>query len=216
MCYIYFVGVSYIAFICSGKSDRKISGGLIFLRELLWQTKGYFLLRQNRSCSVVRVAPFTSHYSSSTNTAGVAPKAVCPRQPFSCPLSHQEPAESFFSFLPFSSSHCVLPFLLPSSPSSVLPAPSFLFSLCCHLISCSQFLCMSFFFPVLFSLLVSSLPPSLPPSSLPSSFMSAFGWLVSYSKKTWETAGYLSLGAVCVCVWEHNKKCVFPLKQTAC
>lgn len=35
--------------------------------------------------------PFTSHYSSTANTVGITPKAVCPHQTFRCPLSHQEP-----------------------------------------------------------------------------------------------------------------------------
>lgn len=79
-----------------------------------------------------RLLPFPSHYSFSTYTVGFAPKAVCPRQPSSHPLSHQEAAGSSVLFMllfplflhpiDFSSlilSHLSLPFklfaILPSS-----------------------------------------------------------------------------------------------------
>lgn len=58
-------------------------------------------------CHDLTVAPllcrllfaFPSHYSFSTYTVGFAPKAFCPRQPSSRPLSHQEAAGSAVLFM---------------------------------------------------------------------------------------------------------------------
>lgn len=46
-----------------------------------------------------RLLPFPSYYSFSTYTVGFAPKAVCPRQPSTRPLSHQEAAGSSVLFM---------------------------------------------------------------------------------------------------------------------
>lgn len=66
--------------------------------------------------------PFPFHYSSSTNTAGIASKAVCPCEPFSCLLILQQPARSSFLFV----------FLFPLFLPSIV---SFCFTLC-YLMSC--------------------------------------------------------------------------------
>lgn len=89
---------------------------------------------------LVRSRSFTSHYSSATNTAGVASKAICPCQPFSCPLIHQEPAGSSFLFV------FLFPLFLPSIVSfrsSIHPLYSLLFSL--PLICLDEFLVSGLF-----------------------------------------------------------------------
>lgn len=101
--------------------------------------------------------PFTSHYSSTPNTVGITPKAVCPHQTFRCPLSHQEPflfpsclTFPLIFFLPLCPPFS---FLLSSSASLFLPGP----------------------FSLSFSSFLHSVPFNLFTSSL---LISAFRWLV--------------------------------------
>lgn len=81
-------------------------------------------------CSLL---PFPSHYSFSIYTVGFAPKAVCPRQPSSRPLSHQEVAGSSVLFMllfplfphPIVFSSLILSLLsLPFKLFAILPSSS--------------------------------------------------------------------------------------------